>query len=449
MATIEKNTLLQKKNGTDIEIIYPITKKENILDLDSTEIKKYYIPDTYVDMLGLTIDEIQQFYPDELAYFQEIVDYCYSVTDTSKYPEIYLKDIDNPSSMNYIKCNLTIVPLNIILTITNSIGITEQPNTTYASITTIKPTKHCILIKRTSKTNNTISSLELVNRSIGVASDLPFLRTDDYTKLSTPDDIGQSLNEYVPTLDYNPATKKYVDDNIKTVSDKVTSLENKNVAELDESGKIPSSQLPSYVDDVLEFENKSTFPTTGESGKIYVAKDTNLTWRWSGTDYVEISPSIALGETSSTAFRGDYGKLAYQHAITNKGIEQATKGLYKFKTNIEGHITEATAITKQDILDLGIVATDFQMFQSLEIRNITVPQGGILQFLQDNTWRYKVLEELEQSLFVFLNGEKLSNNIHYTSVIENGYIVGIQITDDWDINTNDYIDIISIFMDYE
>lgn len=80
------------------------------------------------------------------------------------------------------------------------------------------------------------------------------------------------------------------------------------VATLGGDGKVPSSQLPSYVDDVLEFSNKSSFPTTGESGKIYVAKDTNLTYRWSGSAYVEISPSLALGETSSTAYPGDKGK---------------------------------------------------------------------------------------------------------------------------------------------
>ena len=80
------------------------------------------------------------------------------------------------------------------------------------------------------------------------------------------------------------------------------------VATLDTTGKVPSSQLPSYVDDVLEYANKAGFPATGESGKIYVAKDTNLTYRWSGTAYVEISQSIALGETSSTAYAGDKGK---------------------------------------------------------------------------------------------------------------------------------------------
>lgn len=80
------------------------------------------------------------------------------------------------------------------------------------------------------------------------------------------------------------------------------------LASLDDSGKVPSTQLPSYVDDVLEFTQLDQLPNLGESGKIYVVTSTNLQYRWSGNDYVEISKSLALGETSSTAYPGDKGK---------------------------------------------------------------------------------------------------------------------------------------------
>lgn len=86
------------------------------------------------------------------------------------------------------------------------------------------------------------------------------------------------------------------------------------VAELGSDGKVPSAQLPSYVDDVLEYDSQSAFPETGEAGKIYVDKDTNKTYRWSGSGYTEISASLALGETSGTAFRGDHGAAAYKHS---------------------------------------------------------------------------------------------------------------------------------------
>ena len=62
-------------------------------------------------------------------------------------------------------------------------------------------------------------------------------------------------------------------------------------APLGSDQKVPSSFLPAYVDDVLEYATTSIFPTTGESGKIYVALDTNRTYRWGGSSYTEISPS--------------------------------------------------------------------------------------------------------------------------------------------------------------
>ena len=80
------------------------------------------------------------------------------------------------------------------------------------------------------------------------------------------------------------------------------------VCPLGSDSLIPSAYLPGYVDDVLEYDSLSNFPSTGEAGKIYVAKDTNKTYRWSGTQYTEISSSISLGETTGTAYDGGKGK---------------------------------------------------------------------------------------------------------------------------------------------
>lgn len=118
------------------------------------------------------------------------------------------------------------------------------------------------------------------------------------------------------------------------------------VAELDSAGKVPSSQLPSYVDDVLEYNSKSAFPSTGEAGKIYVDKTTELTWRWSGSAYVEISPSLALGETSSTAYRGDRGKTAYDHSQSTHARTDATAvSASSTNGNIKINGTETTVYT--------------------------------------------------------------------------------------------------------
>jgi len=98
------------------------------------------------------------------------------------------------------------------------------------------------------------------------------------------------------------------------------------LAELDGTGKVPSSQLPSFIDDVVEYANLAAFPVTGESGKIYVALNTNITYRWAGSTYVEISPSLALGETIDSAYRGDRGKIAYDHSqLTSSNPHNVTK----------------------------------------------------------------------------------------------------------------------------
>jgi len=98
------------------------------------------------------------------------------------------------------------------------------------------------------------------------------------------------------------------------------------------SGTVPTASLPSYVDDVLEYDAKANFPSTGETGKIYVDKTTNLTWRWGGSAYVEISPSLALGSTASTAAKGNHthsftpaGTIAVQTAgTTNNTLKPVT-----------------------------------------------------------------------------------------------------------------------------
>lgn len=156
---------------------------------------------------------------------------------------------------------------------------------------------------------------------------------------------------------------------------------NSGVAELDSNGKVPSSQLPSYVDDVLEVADYASLPSTGETGKIYVTLDDNKTYRWSGSAYVEISPSLALGETSSTAYRGDRGKTAYDHATEQKAGTTAS-GLYKIGVTAEGHVASATAVQKSDITDLGIPSEDTNTTYTLGTsgNNVTLtPSSGSVQ----------------------------------------------------------------------
>lgn len=139
------------------------------------------------------------------------------------------------------------------------------------------------------------------------------------------------------------------------------------VAELDENGKIPTSQLPSYVSDVIEANDYASLPTTGEANKIYVTKDTNLTYRWSGTQYVEISQSLAIGETSATAFAGDKGKIAYDHVSNTSnphGVTAAQVGLDKVE-NKTGAEIRAELTSAEVVAALGFTPLDASTVESV------------------------------------------------------------------------------------
>ena len=139
------------------------------------------------------------------------------------------------------------------------------------------------------------------------------------------------------------------------------------LASLNESGIIPSAQLPSYVDDVIEVDTFSNLPGTGESGKIYIVQDTNLTYRWSGTDYVEISKSLALGETSSTAYPGDEGK-----ATTDK-LNRIPDKLITDTVNVNQSTTEA-------VLNFTTYRQEAQQIgrNTLTITSATTSQAGLM-----------------------------------------------------------------------
>ena len=131
------------------------------------------------------------------------------------------------------------------------------------------------------------------------------------------------------------------------------------------TGIIPAANLPSFVDDVIEgylsggkfYKTKNsdgTYATeiAAESGKIYVNLNDNKTYRWTGSGYAVISETLALGETSSTAYRGDRGKVAYDHSQKTgnpHGTTKADLGLgnveNKSSATIRGELTKANVTT--------------------------------------------------------------------------------------------------------
>lgn len=174
------------------------------------------------------------------------------------------------------------------------------------------------------------------------------------------------------------------------------------LASLNESGIIPSAQLPSYVDDVIEVNTFSNLPGTGESGKIYIVQDTNLTYRWSGTDYVEISKSLALGETSSTAYPGDKGK-----ATTDK-LNRIPDKLITDTINVNQSTTEA-------VLNFTTYRQEAQQIgrNTLTITSATTSQAGLmsssdktkLDGLKDQAGITSVINAVQTNLETHINNK--------------------------------------------
>lgn len=175
------------------------------------------------------------------------------------------------------------------------------------------------------------------------AGDIPVIQTGGTILASLIPDLSGSYVPVATTINGKPLTG-----NVTLTASDVEAIPATDkgaaggVATLGEDGLVPSSQLPSYVDDVVETYVVGSTPyasdwlsassggaaLTPEASKIYVVisdgQYQNQTYRWGGTQYVEISQSLALGETSSTAFPGDQGKTAYDHSQITDGNPHGT-----------------------------------------------------------------------------------------------------------------------------
>lgn len=202
---------------------------------------------------------------------------------------------------------------------------------------------------------------------------------------------------------------------------------------------IPSQYLPSYVDDVLEFDNIESFPTSGESGKIYVDKSTNKTYRFSGTQYTEIAASLALGETSSTAYSGDKGKrnrddintLLENTNTLNSNInsiqnsistleEQSTQNdnsiaiINNQIMEINERVNDHYVVVDMNIHDISLILN--QVKTRLDIIELNTPQQTKCSFaiLQDGL--NKDPDQIISPLYIIVDGEAIDIyrlNINY------------------------------------
>ena len=183
------------------------------------------------------------------------------------------------------------------------------------------------------------------------------------------------------------------------------------VATLDSNGKVPSQQLPSFVDDVLEYANLNAFPQTGEAGKIYVAQDTNKTYRWSGSDYVVISETISIGTTTGTAYPGEAGAQLAERVGTLEN--NAFSGDYDDLTNKPTIPSSTSQLTN----DSGFITSETDPIFSAS------PAAGITS-AQISNWDAKAAEStanmvstsstLTADTIVLGNGSKAVKSSSYT-----------------------------------
>lgn len=260
----------------------------------------------------------------------------------------------------------------------------------------------------------------------------------------------ETSNNSVPgskaIVDYVKTQRTAIDISLNTVTGRLNTIESwkdtigtkgaaNGVAGLDSTGRVPSSQLPSYVDDVIDLVNfVSINPTSGmtignvyyntatkklftatsatagvtsvpEAGKIYINTSNNKTYRWSGTTMAEISASLALGKTSTTAFRGDYGNTLYTNFGSGTNL-QGTKDARDFFHNMSlFNSLENTSILKDLVVqpeanfvrlqnDIVYLIGEVNTGDGYDIPAATTTKAGVM-----TADMYKTLQEIELATF--------------------------------------------------
>lgn len=305
------------------------------------------------------------------------------------------------------------------------------------------------------------------------------------SKIDTSIDGTETAHDAVPsvgaTVTYVKSQRTAIDGSINAVSGRVTTLEtwkngigNKGaangVAGLDSTGKVPSTQLPSYVDDVIDLINfvysnptsgmtignkyynttsKKIFTATStsagvestpEAGKIYINIATNKTYRWSGSTMAEISASLALGTTSTTAFRGDYGNTLYTNFGSGTNLT-GTQDARDFFIHKEGKEFIQSIIVSRDTTKVNLSAFGYNF--DLVSRNINqiIPAADAGNAGVMTADMYNTFQQMELATFPLnLNIVPSSNSVFekgssYTPTINiSVYRKGTNVTSESNIN---------------
>lgn len=249
---------------------------------------------------------------------------------------------------------------------------------------------------------------EGLNRVLGVASDARVLAESKADQSALEAHVASTNNPHAVTADQVGAyTKDETNTRLDEKADKATTVAGYGITDAATKeelaakadivdGKVPAAQLPSYVDDVLEYDTMSAFPATGESGKIYVAKDTNLVYRWSGTQYVEISPSPAFDNTVTETS---------QNGVKSSGIWSWVKSLlpHWLTGDYAEPATVASVAEKRDKSDRAVYSvthtenTDWRVEVSGELADVFISDiGGVdkldMPYHDEYYWYYGPLD---------------------------------------------------------
>lgn len=263
----------------------------------------------------------------------------------------------------------------------------------------------------------------------------------------------ETSNERVPgakaIVDYVKTQRSAIDISLNTVTGRLNTIESwkstigtkgaaNGVASLDSGGKIPASQLPAGYDNVdmlqsfvttnpssnmqigQKFYNTTTkkiftatSATTGvetavEGGdKIYINITENKSYRWTGATMVAVGDGsgVALGTTSSTAFRGDYGNTLYTNFGSGTNL-QGTKDARDFFYNMSlFNSLENTSILKDLVVqpeanfvrlqnDIVYLIGEVNTGDGYDIPAATTTKAGVM-----TADMYKTLQEIELATF--------------------------------------------------
>lgn len=249
--------------------------------------------------------------------------------------------------------------------------------------------------------------------------------------------------------------KSHLDSEVASVSGDVTALDVRvtaiendygvagGLATLDGSGLVPSNQLPSYVDDVLEYANLAAFPATGETGKIYVAIDTSKCYRWSGSVYIQITSGavdsvngqtgIVSLDTEDVAESGDsrYYTAARQTAIEAYADQAEADAITSANAYTDAEVAVVAGDLAQEIIDR---AADVDAEESRALAAEGVLQG-LIDALEAASVQH-VQEKFTLSAGDITNGYVTLANLAITASI-NAFVdrLAIHETDDYTVST--------------